>query len=63
MSSKPHETKKQRIERHARERAAAKTGRDLHHFGAAAYNAAIRYYTEHRRNPRALARFIRRLEA
>jgi len=57
------ETKKQRIERHARERAMRQFGKDPHHFGASAYNAALRFYVAHHRNPRALARFIRRLEA
>ena len=37
--------------------------RDLHDFGAAAYVAALRFYAEHHRNPRALARYMRRLEA
>ncbi len=62
-SSKPNETKKQRIERHARERAMQQRGRDPHTFGASAYNAALRYFAEHHRNPRALERFMRRLEA
>jgi hypothetical protein len=62
-SSKPTETKKQRIEREMRDRAAAKTGRDLQQFGAAAYVAALKYFAEHHRNPRALERFMRRLEA
>ncbi len=62
-SSKPNETKKQRIERHAREQAARQFGKDPHHFGASAYTAALRYFAEHHRNPRALERFMRRLEA
>lgn len=37
--------------------------RDLHDFGAAAYAAALRFYSERRRSPRALARYMRRLEA
>ncbi len=63
MSSRPHETKKQRIERHAREQAARRIGTDPHHFGASAYNAALRFYLTHHRNPRAFERFMRRLEA
>ena len=62
-SSKPNETKKQRIERQARERVVEKFGQDLHAFGASAYVAALKYFAEHHRNPRALERFMRRLEA
>ncbi len=61
--SKPTETKKQRTEREMRERAARQFGKDPHHFGASAYNAALRFYVAHHRNPRALERFMRRLEA
>jgi hypothetical protein len=63
MSSKPNETKKQRTERHARERAMRQFGKDPHHFGASAYTAALRFYVAHHRNTRALERFIRRLAA
>ena len=63
MSSKPNETKKQRIERHARERTTRQFGKDPHDFGASAYTAALKYFAEHHRNPRALERFMRRLEA
>jgi hypothetical protein len=62
MSSKPTETKKQRIERERRQRAMKQTDKDPHHFGASAYNAALKYFAEHHRNPRALERFMRRLE-
>ncbi len=63
MSSKPNETKKQRIERHAREQAARQFGKDPHHFGASAYIAALKYFAEHHKKTRALERFMRRLEA
>jgi len=63
MSSKPNETKKQRSERQARERAVEKFGQDLYAFGASAYIAALKYFAEHHRNPRALERFMRRLES
>lgn len=52
------EAQRKQLEREAKE-----FSDGLHNFGAAAYSAALRYYAEHRRSPRALERFMRRLEA
>ena len=53
-----HKETKRTGERRGKDRS-----RDLHDFGAAAYAAALRFYNEHHHSPRALARYMRRLEA